>query len=156
MNVSTQNISRLSMLVFNHMRMSYMSSIFCFCFIFFFFLVRKEGNIVCEDNIHRKLAVHVVCRFSEPDVLVTAHAEHHPNISFRDNNTNPPNMEPKSIGFTTYYLAIDAGANNGLLSRQLSLSYIYNDFPFPSCSKHPQSAWQYVESEQTCVPTSQH
>ena len=117
-----------------------MSSILCFCFIFFSFLVRKEGNIGCEDNIRRKLAVHVVCGFSEPDALVAAHAEHPPNISFSSNNTNTPNMEPKSIGFATFYLTIDAGANNDLLSRQLSLTYIYNNFPFPSCSKHPRSA----------------
>jgi hypothetical protein len=54
-----------------------------------------------------------------------------------------------------FYPTTNADANNDLSPRQLSLPYIYDDFPASSCSKHPRSARQDVESGQPCVPPGQ-
>ena len=57
-------------------------NVVCLLYIYllsFVLIFCQEGglDIVGEDNIHYKLATHVICVFSEQDALVAAPAEQH-------------------------------------------------------------------------------
>jgi len=94
-NVSTRSASRVSMWVFNHTITLYVSSI-----SFSRFWLGRRATLSAKTTSIAS-SPRMSSAGSQNQMRSLPHIQNiTQNISFSNNNTNAPNMEPKSIGFT--------------------------------------------------------